>query len=170
MPLPGRRQKPVLCLAHVTNQMAVNAGDFEKGEADGADASLKVIAAVARAWRGFGRTVNITGRPDRCAVAVMAKAPRPGEVKTRLVPPLSEADAAVLSGCFIRDIAGNILAAAEAAPIEGYVAYSPAGSEEVFAPAAQGIQVCLPSRRAGLGAQPLMRSRTCSAPATAEFA
>jgi uridine phosphorylase len=46
------RNKPVLCLAHVTNQMAVNAGDFEKGEADGADASLRVIAAVARAWRG----------------------------------------------------------------------------------------------------------------------
>ncbi len=45
------RQKPVLCLAHVTNRMAVDAGDFEKGEADGADASLKVIAAVARAWR-----------------------------------------------------------------------------------------------------------------------
>jgi uridine phosphorylase len=46
------RNKPVLCLAHVTNQMAVNADDFEKGEADGADASLRVIAAVARAWRG----------------------------------------------------------------------------------------------------------------------
>jgi len=45
------REKPVLCLAHVTNRMAVDAGDFEKGEADGADASLKVIAAVARAWR-----------------------------------------------------------------------------------------------------------------------
>lgn len=45
------RNKPVLCLAHVTNQMAVNSGDFEKGEADGADASLRVIAAVARAWR-----------------------------------------------------------------------------------------------------------------------
>src|SRR5579859_4307292 len=45
------RQKPVLCLAHVTNQMAVSGGDFEKGEADGAYASLSVIAAVARAWR-----------------------------------------------------------------------------------------------------------------------
>jgi uridine phosphorylase len=45
------RGRPVLCLAHVTNQMAVNSGDFEKGEADGADASLRVIAAVARAWR-----------------------------------------------------------------------------------------------------------------------
>src|SRR6266568_6720863 len=45
------REKPVLCLAHVTNRMAVDAGDFEKGEADGAAASLTVIAAVARAWR-----------------------------------------------------------------------------------------------------------------------
>jgi uridine phosphorylase len=45
------RQQPVLCLAHVTNQMAVHTGDFEKGEADGAYASLKVIGAAARAWR-----------------------------------------------------------------------------------------------------------------------
>ena len=45
------RRKPVLCLAHVTNRMAVDRGDFEKGEADGAYASLAVIAAVARAWR-----------------------------------------------------------------------------------------------------------------------
>lgn len=45
------RRKPVLCFAHVTNRMAVIAGDFEKGEADGAKASLSVIAAAARAWR-----------------------------------------------------------------------------------------------------------------------
>jgi uridine phosphorylase len=44
------RDKPVLCLAHVTNQMAVSSGDFEKGEADGAEASLAVVGAVARAW------------------------------------------------------------------------------------------------------------------------
>jgi uridine phosphorylase len=44
------RGKPVLCLDHVTNQMAVAAGDFEKGEADGAHASLEVIAAIARFW------------------------------------------------------------------------------------------------------------------------
>jgi uridine phosphorylase len=45
------REKSVLCLAHVTNQMAVSGGDFEKGEADGAYASLSAIAAVAQAWR-----------------------------------------------------------------------------------------------------------------------
>ena len=45
------RRKPVLCLAHVTNRMAVEVGDFEKGEAEGAYASLAVIATIARTWR-----------------------------------------------------------------------------------------------------------------------
>ncbi len=45
------RRKPVLCFAHVTNQMAVIEGDFEKGEADGSLAALNVIAAAASAWR-----------------------------------------------------------------------------------------------------------------------
>ncbi|HVY14637.1 MAG TPA: nucleoside phosphorylase [Rhodopila sp.] len=42
------RERPVLCFAHVTNQMARVEGDFEKGEDDGAAASLALIAAVAR--------------------------------------------------------------------------------------------------------------------------
>jgi uridine phosphorylase len=46
-------RRPVLCFAHVTNQMAVNEGDFEKGEDDGSVASLDVIATAARAWRGL---------------------------------------------------------------------------------------------------------------------
>jgi uridine phosphorylase len=45
------RGKPVLCFAHVTNQMATVAGDFEKGEANGTVHALAVIAAAARAWR-----------------------------------------------------------------------------------------------------------------------
>ncbi|MGC2415711.1 MAG: nucleoside phosphorylase [Stellaceae bacterium] len=49
------RGKSVLCFAHVTNQMAVVDGDFEKGEADGAKASLAVIASTARSWRMSGR-------------------------------------------------------------------------------------------------------------------
>ena len=48
------RGRHVLCFAHVTNQMAVTEGDFEKGEADGARDSLDVIAAAARAC-GFPR-------------------------------------------------------------------------------------------------------------------
>lgn len=44
------RHKPVLCFAHVTNQMARSEGDFEKGEADGTIDALAVIGAAARAW------------------------------------------------------------------------------------------------------------------------
>ncbi len=44
------RQKAVLCFAHVTNQMALIEGDFEKGEADGSVDALAVIVAAARAW------------------------------------------------------------------------------------------------------------------------
>jgi hypothetical protein len=36
----------VICFAHVTNQMAQDTGDFEKGENDGASDALAVIAAV----------------------------------------------------------------------------------------------------------------------------
>lgn len=41
------RGRKVLCFAHVTNQMG-QAGDFEKGEADGAVDALAVLTAAAR--------------------------------------------------------------------------------------------------------------------------
>ncbi len=44
------RRKPVVCLAHVTNQMARIEGDFEKGEAEGAVDTLNVIRIAATAW------------------------------------------------------------------------------------------------------------------------
>lgn len=44
------RRRPVVCLAHVTNAMAVREGDFEKGEADGAAEALVLIAAIAAHW------------------------------------------------------------------------------------------------------------------------
>jgi uridine phosphorylase len=43
------RAKPVLCFAHVTNQMW-QIGDFEKGEANGATASIALVHAVAEQW------------------------------------------------------------------------------------------------------------------------
>jgi uridine phosphorylase len=44
------RERPVLCFAHITNQMGRIDGDFEKGAADGAEESLKVITRVGRRW------------------------------------------------------------------------------------------------------------------------
>jgi uridine phosphorylase len=45
------RSKPVICFAHVTNQMGNVEGDFEKGEEDGSRTALQLIAATARAWQ-----------------------------------------------------------------------------------------------------------------------
>jgi purine-nucleoside phosphorylase len=42
--------RPVLCVAHVTNQMAQIEGDFEKGEAGGAHDAIRLLEAVATAW------------------------------------------------------------------------------------------------------------------------
>lgn len=47
------RGRPVVCLAHVTNQMAQSEGDFEKGPDNGSDEALRVVGAVAAGW--FGR-------------------------------------------------------------------------------------------------------------------
>ncbi|MGA8551280.1 MAG: TIGR04282 family arsenosugar biosynthesis glycosyltransferase [Stellaceae bacterium] len=71
-------------------------------------------------------------RTEGCAIAVMAKAPRPGTVKTRLIPPLSPSSASALSAGFLRDVTENIALAARAGGIRGYVAYAPAGFEAGF--------------------------------------
>jgi rSAM/selenodomain-associated transferase 1 len=66
------------------------------------------------------------------AIGVMAKAPRAGHVKTRLVPPLTPEEAMHMSGNFLRDITENLRQAALRAPIDPFIAYAPAGSEELF--------------------------------------
>jgi hypothetical protein len=67
-----------------------------------------------------------------CAIAIMAKASIAGQTKTRLVPPLTEDEAAMLNTAFLRDAADNIVAAARFASISGWIAYAPAGSEAFF--------------------------------------
>jgi uridine phosphorylase len=43
------RKRAVVCFAHVTNQMAVQEGDFEKGEANGSVDALALIVCAASA-------------------------------------------------------------------------------------------------------------------------
>ena len=71
-------------------------------------------------------------KSDVCAIGVMAKAPQPGRSKTRLCPPLHIEQAAALSAAFLRDISENIVAAAREAPIQGLMAYAPAGTVGLF--------------------------------------
>jgi uncharacterized protein len=67
-----------------------------------------------------------------CALVVMAKAPRPGKVKTRLSPPLTPDQASALNICFIRDTTENIQQVTEASNSAGLVAYTPVGDETAF--------------------------------------
>jgi len=42
--------RPVICLAHVSNQLGRIEGDFEKGEGNGAASSLDLMTTLAAAW------------------------------------------------------------------------------------------------------------------------
>jgi uridine phosphorylase len=44
------REKPVICFAHVTNQMGSIEGDFEKGSVNGGYEAMQLIFAAAKAW------------------------------------------------------------------------------------------------------------------------
>ena len=67
-----------------------------------------------------------------CALAVMAKAPRPGKVKTRLSPPLTPEQASELNIRFLRDTTENIQQVTEAGNSAGIVVYTPVGDEAAF--------------------------------------
>ena len=64
-----------------------------------------------------------------CALTVMAKAPRPGRVKTRLSPPLTPDQAATLNICFLRDTTDNL---AQVPGSAGLISYTPIGDESLF--------------------------------------
>jgi uncharacterized protein len=70
--------------------------------------------------------------PHSHALAVMAKAPVPGSVKSRLVPPLDPHEAASLNCCFLRDICASIESLGSHWGAYGLIAYTPVGSESAF--------------------------------------
>jgi rSAM/selenodomain-associated transferase 1 len=63
------------------------------------------------------------------AVAMVCKTPTAGQSKTRLSPPLTAAQCAALSGCFIRDVAATIGSLVADGDVAGYAIYAPTGSE-----------------------------------------
>jgi rSAM/selenodomain-associated transferase 1 len=67
-----------------------------------------------------------------CGIAVMAKASLPGKTKTRLVPPLTFEEAAAFNTAFLQDVAANIAAAGQQAPIACYMAYGPPDAAAFF--------------------------------------
>src|SRR5262249_45444590 len=100
-------------------------GDHRQGEAAGqyrgADHGACKNAASAR--QGNGATTGWDVPAGFGVLAIMAKAPRVGTVKTRLVPPLTPDEAAELSRCFIRDVTSNIAGLAPQVRARGVVMY-----------------------------------------------
>ena len=47
------RGRPVICFAHVTNQMGRIEGDFEKGHADGTTDALRIVVKAAQRLIGI---------------------------------------------------------------------------------------------------------------------
>jgi uncharacterized protein len=86
-----------------------------------------------------------------CALAVMAKAPRPGRVKTRLSPPLKPEQASDLNICFLRDTTENIRQVTEAGGSAGLVAYTPVGDESAFDGLLPPEFLLVPQRGDGFG-------------------
>lgn len=75
------------------------------------------------------------------ALALMTKAPRAGDVKTRLVPPLTNEEAAQLNRCFLQDTGAAISACCKGLTREnrdrpiawGIAVYTPVGAESDYA-------------------------------------
>ena len=83
------------------------------------------------AHRVLDPSVLKAGASERCALAVMTKAPRAGQVKTRLVPPLTPDEAAQLNVCFLRDTAAAIAEAVDEIA-RGIAVYTPVGAEAAY--------------------------------------
>jgi rSAM/selenodomain-associated transferase 1 len=66
------------------------------------------------------------------ALAIFCKTPAAGRSKTRLSPPLRPVDCAVLSACFIRDLAATIDGVAREGTAVPYAVYTPLGSEHAL--------------------------------------
>src|SRR5215831_2469258 len=87
--------------------------------------------------------------PRTVAVAIMAKAPWPGTVKTRLSPPLLATEAAALYRCFLLDKIRAVEALTGAQPV---IAYTPDDARMEFDTLAPSFTL-VPQRGPDLGAR-----------------
>lgn len=83
------------------------------------------------------------------AVAIMAKAPWPGQVKTRLCPPLSPEDAAHLYRAFLLDKIGQV----DTLPVSPVIAYAPAEAKATVSALAPSHFSLIPQHGKDLGAR-----------------
>jgi uncharacterized protein len=85
---------------------------------------------------------------SRAAIAIMAKQPEPGKVKTRLCPPLTPREAADLYGAFLLDTVGLTSGIPEA---DLFIAYDPHGARDFFSCMFPCPVECIPQGMGDLG-------------------
>src|SRR6266436_7022094 len=73
----------------------------------------KLSCVRMKPFRIIDPTCPLPNAQGRCALAVMTKAPQAGQVKTRLVPPLTPDEAAEVNKSFLRDTTSTISSAAK---------------------------------------------------------
>lgn len=91
-----------------------------------------------RAFNPQSEIFNLKSPMPCPAIIVMAKAPRPGEAKTRLAPPLTPSEAARLAACLFADT----VAMASGVAARVFVAYAPADGREALEGA---LRACAPA-------------------------
>jgi len=96
-------------------------------------------------------TTRLADFRGRCALAVMAKAPKPGSVKTRLSPPLNPEQAAALNIAFLRDTIACLQEVATIVDGVPVISYTPIGAEREFDGIIADNVMLLPQRGAGFG-------------------
>ena len=84
----------------------------------------------------------------RYAIAVMAKAPKAGQVKTRLVPPLTREEAAELYRCLLLD---KILQVGTLSGVDPYLAFTPPEAQAQMASLAPQDFTLIPQVGSDLG-------------------
>ncbi len=108
-------------------------------------------AATSHPFRILDRSVVDPRFRGKCAFAIMAKAPIPGKVKTRLSPPLTSMEAAELNACFLRDTVANLDQASESTRAQVVISYTPTGEEAAFSSILAAGALLLPQRGNGFG-------------------
>ena len=102
-------------------------------------------------FRALDPTLPSSIARAQCALAVMTKAPQAGQVKTRLIPPLTPDEAAELNKSFLRDTTSTISSAAMTNSACGIAVYTPVGTESVYDDILPPDFVLLPQRGENFG-------------------
>ena len=104
-----------------------------------------------KAFEIIDPTTSSANFSELCALAVMTKAPQPGQVKTRLSPPLTPHEAAELNKCFLVDTGVAISRATKTSPACGVAVYTPPDAASAYVDILPTNFILLPQRGESFG-------------------